>query len=139
MSDIKKTIKISDYQDIRLPDEFKLNNNIKNLLELSVSNNINLFNNKKKTKLKNKKSIIKDCKKLKKLKIIEFSKELSNITENETDTNIIKQKNNKYINNIESIDSIINIIDNNDSELDILNNILSKSTEEDYIETYSNN
>lgn len=139
MSDIKKIIKISDYQDIKLPDEFKLNNNIKNLLELSVSNNINLFNNKKKTKLKNKKSIIKDCKKLKKLKIIEFSKELSNITENETDTNIIKQKNNKYISNIESIDSIINIIDNNDSELDILNNILSKSTEEDYIETFSNN
>ena len=47
MSDIKKTIKISDYQDIKLPDEFKLNNNIKNLLELSALNNINLFNNKK--------------------------------------------------------------------------------------------
>ena len=138
MSDIKKTIKISDYQDIRIPDEFELNNNIKNLLELSASNNINIFNNKKKTKLKTKKSIIKDCKKLKKLKIIEFSKELSNITENETDTNIIKKKNSKYIDNIESIDSIINIIDKNDSELDILNNILSKSTEEEYIETYSN-
>ena len=56
MTDTKNIIKISDYyKDINLSEQ-KLDNNIRNLLHLTASNDINLFSSSKsKKRLKNKK------------------------------------------------------------------------------------
>ena len=146
MSDNKKIIKISDYyKDYNLPQKCFDSNVLRNLLELSAVNHIKIFDkNKNKTKVNSKKKIIRECRKLKKLKLKELTKELNsyNISESDVSSSIIKDKNNKYINNIEGIDSIIKILKDEKSEIDILDDIISdKNNKNDFefIETYSNN
>lgn len=133
----KKIIKISDYyKDFDLPNSCLSNDSFRNLLELSATNDIQIFDkkNKEKTKIKNKNKIMKECEKLKKIKIKELTKELNKYTTN-IESQKIKETNNKYVNNLESIDSIINIV-SNDSDIEKLNKLLSDS--EDFIEKFSN-
>ena len=141
MSNTKNIIKISDYyKDINIEEDM-LDNNLRNLLYLTANNDINIFSyNKDKKKLKNKKKIIKDCKKLKKIKLGEFTKELSNYSnfEENIDSSYIENRNNEYINNIKNIDKIIKIL-NDDNELLKLKNIVSESKKETFIEVFSNN
>lgn len=141
MSNTKNIIKISDYyKDINIEEDM-LDNNLRNLLYLTANNDINIFSyNKDKKKLKNKKKIIKDCKNLKKIKLGEFTKELSNYSnfEENIDSNYIENRNNEYINNIKNIDKIIKIL-NDDNELLKLKNIVSESKKETFIEVFSNN
>ena len=109
MSNTKNIIKISDYYKDFNIEENMLDNNLRNLLFLTANNDINIFSyNKNKKKLKNKKKIIKDCKDLKKIKLGEFTKELSNYSnfEENIDSNYIENRNNEYISNIKSIDNI---------------------------------
>ena len=77
---------------------------------------------------------MKECEKLKKIKIKELTKELNKYTNN-IESQKIKETNNKYVNNLESIDSIINIV-SNDSDIEKLNKLLSDS--DDFIEKFSN-
>lgn len=141
MSNTKNIIKISDYyKDINIEEDM-LDNNLRNLLYLTANNDINIFSyNKDKKKLKNKKKIIKDCKNLKKIKLGEFTKELSNYSnfEENIDSSYIENRNNEYINNIKNIDKIIKIL-NDDNELLKLKNIVSESKKETFIEVFSNN
>ena len=139
MTDTKNIIKISDYyKDINLSEQ-KLDNNIRNLLHLTASNDINLFSSSKsKKRLKNKKKIIKDCNNLKKIKLNAFTKELSNYSnfEESVDTTYLESRNNEYINNIKNIDKIIKIL-NDDKEMNKLKGLINNKDK--YIEVYSNN
>ena len=137
MNDNKNIIKISDYyKDYNLPKECFNSQSLKNLLELSALNNINLFDKNK--KVNSKKKIINECKKLKKIKLKELTKELKDISITETDVSSsqVRDTNNKYINGIENIDNIIRIINRNDSDINYLDKILSDNNE--FIEKYSN-
>lgn len=139
MSDNKNIIKISDYyKDFNLPDKCFNCENLRNLLELTAENNVKLFNKKNNSiKLNSKRKIINECRKLKKIKLKELTKKLNTYTtETDVSSNIIKDTNNEYINNIENIDSIIKIL-NNDNDINFLDEILSEKKDE-YIEVYSN-
>ena len=134
----KKIIKISDYyKDYNLPETCFDSNSIKNLLELSAINDIQLFNdNTNKIKIKSKKKIIKDCEKLKKIKIKELRKELNKYTnQSNIESEKIIEANNNFANNLESIDNIINIV-NTDNDIEKLNQLLNNSDE--FIEKFSN-
>lgn len=138
MNDNKNIIKISDYyKDYNLPDECFNSQSLKNLLELSALNNVTLIDKNKK-KVNSKKKIISECKKLKKIKLKELTKELKDITITETDVSSsqVRDTNNKYINGIENIDNIIKIINRNDSDINYLDRILTDNNE--FIEKYSN-
>ena len=138
MNDNKNIIKISDYyKDYNLPDECFNSKSLKNLLELSALNNVTLIDKNKK-KVNSKKKIINECKKLKKIKLKELTKELKDITITETDVSSsqVRDTNNKYINGIENIDNIIKIINRNDSDINYLDRILTDNNE--FIEKYSN-
>ena len=137
MNDNKNIIKISDYyKDYDLPKECFNSQSLKNLLELSALNNVILIDKNK--KVKSKKNIISDCKKLKKVKLKELTKELKDITITETDvsSSYVRDTNNKYIKGIENIDNIIKIINRNDSDINYLERILTDNNE--FIEKYSN-
>jgi|UniRef100_A0A6C0IWH1 hypothetical protein len=138
-----KIIKISDYyKDFNLPEKCFNSDNLKNLLELSAINKINLFKrNNNSVKLNNTKKIINECTILKKIKLKEFTKELEdfNLSDSDISIGIIKTTNDKYINNLENIDNIIKII-NTKPDIDYLDNILNEDTVSDsFIEIYSNN
>jgi hypothetical protein len=138
----KKIIRISDYyKDFNLPEKCFNSDNLKNLLELSASNNINLFKKSNNSvKLENPKKIINECTTLKKIKLKEFTKELEdfNLSDSDISIGIIKITNDKYINNLENIDNIIKII-NTKPDIDYLGNLLSEDKLDDtFIETYSN-
>lgn len=138
-----KIIKISDYyKDFNLPEKCFNSDNLKNLLELSAINKINLFKrNNNSVKLNNTKKIINECTTLKKIKLKEFTKELEdfNLSDSDISIGIIKTTNDKYINNLENIDNIIKII-NTKPDIDYLDNILNEDTVSDsFIEIYSNN
>ena len=138
MNDNKNIIKISDYyKDYNLPKECFDTKSLKNLLELSAISNVNLID-KNKHKVNSKKKIINECRKLKKIKLKELTKELKDISVSETDvsSSYVRSTNNKYLNGIENIDNIIKIINNDDSDINYLDKILSDNN--DFIEKYSN-
>lgn len=136
------------YKDFNIPDEFYKKNNIKNLLELSAKNDIVLFENRyKKPKVKDKNKIIKECKKKKKKRINDFSKRLKEITKNPGIIDIkITDINDKYVDDINSIDNLINALlseDEDDFEYIDLKlgkiNILDDSdSDSDYIDVFRN-
>jgi hypothetical protein len=139
----KKIIRISDYyKDFNLPEKCFNSDNLKNLLELSASNNINLFKRSNNSvKLNNPKKIINECTILKKIKLKEFTRELEdfNLSDSDISIGIIKITNDKYINNLENIDNIIKII-NTKPDIDYLDNLLSEDRIDDtFIEIFSNN
>ena len=138
MNDNKNIIKISDYyKDYDLPKECFNTESLKNLLELSAISNVNIID-KNKHKVNSKKKIINECRKLKKIKLKELTKELKDITITETDvsSSYVRDTNNRYLDGIENIDNIIKIINKNDSDINYLDKILSDKNE--FIEKYSN-
>lgn len=132
--DKKKIIKLSDYEDFVIPDNFNDKKFIKNLLELSVKNNIEILD--KKNCIKNKNNIIKNCENIKKKKLKEFTRKLNNNKNKNIVSLDLKKNNDEFIENIESIDSIINIVKTHDSEIDILNNELKNNKK--FIDKFSN-
>jgi histidyl-tRNA synthetase len=135
---MSKIIKISDYYNQNnIPDEF-ISDNLKNLLQLSAINNIKIFT-KKKNKLKNTPTIIKECNNMKKIKFYQFTKELNklSLSDSNIDICLIESKNNEYINNIKNIDKIIKIV-NDDTEIKNFNDLLNKVNNNTFIEIYSN-
>ena len=110
MNDNKDNINKYSSIDNNLLDDLCKNNNIKNLINLSISSDINVFNKRKnKYKLKSKKRLLKECEN----KINESSLMLSNLAKLKIDDN-----------KIENINKIINYI--------------NKLDDEKYIECYSN-
>jgi esterase/lipase len=132
--DKKKIIKLSDYEDFVIPDNFNDKKFIKNLLELSVKNNIEILD--KKNCIKNKNNIIKNCENIKKKKLKEFTRKLNNNKNKNIVSLDLKKNNDEFIENIESIDSIINIVKTHDSEIDNLNNELKNNKK--FIDMFSN-
>lgn len=131
--DKKKIIKLSDYEDFFIPDNFNDKKFIKNLLELSVKNNIEILD--KKNCIKNKNNIIKNCENIKKKKLKEFTRKLNKNNKHIVSLDL-KKNNDEFIENIESIDSIINIVKTHDSEIDILNSELKNNKK--FIDMFSN-
>ena len=137
MDSEKKIIKISSYyKDLNLPEECFNSKSLKNLLELSVANDINIFDDKK--KLKNKKKIIKQCEDLKKIKLKEYTNELSSFNKKNNELKIIKIKeaNENFMDKMESIDSIVSIINEESDDIKKLNNLLHSP--EEFIDVFSN-
>ena len=137
MDSEKKIIKIySYYKDLNLPEECFNSKSLKNLLELSVANDINIFDDKK--KLKNKKKIIKQCEDLKKIKLKEYTNELSSFNKKNNELKIIKIKeaNENFMDKMESIDSIVSIINEESDDIKKLNNLLHSP--EEFIDVFSN-
>jgi len=117
-----------------IPDNFNDKKFIKNLLELSIKNNIEILD--KKNCIKNKNNIIKNCENIKKKKLKEFTRKLNNNKNKNIVSLDLKKNNDEFIENIESIDSIINIVKTHDSEIDILNNELKNNKK--FIDMFSN-
>lgn len=100
-------------------------NYLEKLKELSKFADVNLFRkNKNNWILRDTRIIMNECNKLKKKKIKDYSTNLKQISnENNITTDQIKRINNKVITDIDTLDSIINMVQNND---------------ESFIEVYSN-
>ena len=119
--------------------ERRVNQNLSSFVNFKLKleideNDIHIFSsNKKKLKIKSKKKILKECNNKKKIKLKEFAKELDDYNTNTVDINssYLEGTNNKYINNIKSIDNIIKILDTD------FNKLLSIKNDK-FIETYSN-
>lgn len=110
---------LNDYY-IDLPKD-----NIEYLVRLSKYTNINIFKkNNNKMVLKDRRIIVNECNKVKKLKIKNLSNDLKTRSNKNIKIDEIKNINSKTISDINNIDSIIEIINNNDTA--------------DYIEIYGN-
>ena len=105
------------YKDIDKPtiNNILNNNNLKNLLELSIITDLYIFKKKKKDcwKLKDKRQLLKECDKKKKYKIKEIRLIFDNLSKNKTLNviNEIKLNNNNLISELEKIDNLINTIE----------------------------
>lgn len=133
----KKIIKLKDYyKDYELPDEFLKDKSIKNFLEITALNDINVFDkNKKKLKIKSKRKIKQVCEEKKKQKINEITS-INSEKETMPEFKIINKKYNKEIKNI---DSILNFIDKKET-ITYFNKLLKKQnlSNEEYIEEFTN-
>ena len=91
-------------------------NYLEKLKELSKFADLNLFRKKKNNWiLRDTRIIMNECNKLKKKKIKDYSTNLKQISnKNNISTDQIKEINNKVITDIDTLDSIINIVQNND-------------------------
>lgn len=100
-------------------------NYLEKLKELSQFADVNLFRKKKNNWiLKDTRIIMNECNKLKKKKIKDLSLNLKNISANENiSSDHIKKINHQALTDIDTLDSIINMVQNNDEE---------------FIEVYSN-
>lgn len=120
------------YKDIDKPtiNNILNNNNLKNLLELSIITDLYIFKKKKKDcwKLKDKRQLLKECDKKKKYKIKEIRLIFDNLSKNKTLNiiNEIKLNNNNLISELEKIDNLINTIEK------------SYPDKNNFIEIYSN-
>jgi len=112
---------------------------IKNLLHLSLKSDLYLFKkNKNKWKLKNTRQIVSECKKKKeKLKYISLNLKSLN-KKNHIPTKEVKIINDKLINDMTTLDSIINNINNTNNIIDNLLIDKSSSDSEMYLEKFSN-
>lgn len=136
--DNKKIIKISDYyKDFNIPNEVFDSKSLKNLLELSAANEINIFDKRSKKKIKKKDKILKQCEDMKKIKLKEYTKEIKKFGNNEEiRCDKIKKANEHFFENIESIDSIMNILKNESDDIEKLNHLLN--SDDEFIEIFSN-
>ena len=101
---------LNDYY-IDLPKD-----NIEYLVRLSKYTNINIFKkNNNKMVLKDRRIIVNECNKVKKLKIKNLSNDLKTRSNKNIKIDEIKNINSKTISDINNIDSIIEIINNNDN------------------------
>jgi esterase/lipase len=91
-------------------------NYLEKLKELSKCADVNLFKKKKNNWiLRDTRIIMNECNKLKKKKIKDYSTNLKQISnDNNISSEQIKKINNDVINEIDTIDNIINIVQNND-------------------------
>lgn len=107
------------------------NLNLKKLLELSSITNLNVFtNNKKKNiewKLKEKRILLKECDIIRKQKIKQVSESLNKLSKNKSKNLLleVKNKNNNLLDDIETIDTLIETIENDYPLID-KNNFLEK-------------
>jgi hypothetical protein len=108
--------------------------NLKNLLELSTTNELSVFTKKKKNewKLKDKRSLLKECDIKIKHKIKEFHDQLNLLSKNKSKDVItqIKYKNLNLIDQLENIDSLIETIEKDYPNLD--------DEPSNFLETFSN-
>jgi len=113
---------------------------IKNLLHLSLKSDLYLFKkNKNKWKLKNTRQIVSECKKKKKEKLKYISLNLKSLNKkNHIPTKEVKIINDKLINDMTTLDSIINNINNTNNIIDNLLIDKSSSDSEMYLEKFSN-
>jgi hypothetical protein len=108
------------YKNINKPiiNECINNLNLKKLLELSSIAKLNVFtSNKNKNpewKLKEKRILLKECDLIRKHKIKEVSESLTKLSKNKSKNLLleVKDKNNSLLNDIETIDTIIETIEN---------------------------
>jgi hypothetical protein len=107
------------------------NLNLKKLLELSSITNLNVFTNKKKKniewKLKEKRILLKECDIIRKQKIKQVSESLNKLSKNKSKNLLleVKNKNNNLLDDIETIDTLIETIENDYPLID-KNNFLEK-------------
>jgi len=109
------------YKNINKPiiNECINNLNLKKLLELSSIAKLNVFTSKKNKnknpewKLKEKRILLKECDLIRKHKIKEVSESLSKLSKNKSKNLLleVKDKNNNLLNDIETIDTIIETIE----------------------------
>ena len=107
-----------------------MKNEMNNLIRLSNQSNINIFKkNKNNWILRDKRIILDECEKMKKRKLKILSKNINEFTKKKNiKTNDIKDIQSKTTNDLENIDTIIDIVSNNSDLED--NNY--------FIEVYSN-
>lgn len=120
------------YKNIDRSMIFKcINNlNLNKVLELSAIIKLFIFTNKKKDKweLKDKKTLLKECNTIRKLKIKEIYNLLTQLSKNKSNNLIleIKKKNTSLLDEIEIIDLLINTIEIDYPIIDDSNNFLEK-------------
>jgi len=111
------------------------NDKIRNLLKLSLQTDLFLFKKReKKWKFKNTRQIVSECNKKKKEKLKEVRLNLNNLSRvsSTISTNDVKNINNRFITDMDTLDSIINIADNSEPDT------VSETVSDDYLEKYSN-
>jgi hypothetical protein len=124
---------INFYKDVDKPliNNLYDNKDTKELLELSTKNDFNLLKkDKNKWVIKDKRKILKEIDTAKKKKVREYTSKISKINKTSPNLELIKNENNKIINELESIDNFKKSIDN-DNKFNILENLAK--------ENYSNN
>ena len=103
--------------------------NLKNLLELSTITDLYVFTKQKKEwKLKEKKMLLKECNNKRKHKIKEVYDCINELTKNKSNKILVevKQKNNILFDEIERIDSFIEIIEKDYPEIETIYHFLEK-------------
>ena len=148
---IKNLNSFPEFIDIDLENKNKDNKiikkypEIKNLIKLSNTINIDLFKiNKKKWVIKDRRQLIRECNKEKKKTLKNLSKNITNLAKNINGDNVskidFKNINNQYYDRVDNIDSLINELT---SEKNVnLKNLTFPITEliyeSSYIDTYEN-
>ena len=136
--------KVNDYYssiDKNVLNDLSKNNNLKNLINLSIKSDIYIFNKKKKIyELKTKEQLLKECNQYKQKELKKTSSILSNLAKinslNELNKNKIKTINNNLEENINNIDEFITCINNINK--DDKEDKEDKEDKDNYIECYSN-
>lgn len=148
-----KTIKILNYfsnfekkeETPNLDDEISdlEKTKIKNILELSIKNDIKLFDEKKNYKIKSKRNIIKECNNHKEDKINNFVHKIDKSKKKKTSK--IKILNDEFLKELESLESMITVVNNNDfkllkniSESNICSDSKNENTNSDILSDSSN-
>lgn len=124
------------YKDINKPiiNECINNLNLKKLLELSSITKLNVFTSKKNKniewKLKEKRILLKECDSIRKNKIKEVADYLSKLSNNKSKNLLleVKDKNNNLLNDIETIETLIETIEKDYPLID----------KNDFLEKFSN-
>ncbi len=103
--------------------------NLKNLLELSTVTDLYIFTKQKKKewKLKEKRILLKECEVKRRQKLKEVSESINELTKNKSKNLLleVKKKNNSLLDEIETIDTLIETIEKDYPEID-QNNFLEK-------------
>ena len=134
MDDIKEKNIENYYKNIEKPiiNNFMNNVNLKNLLNLTTIIDLSVFTpkkNKKEWKLKDKRTLLKECEIKRKYKIKEATQSITSLTKNKSNDTIeaVKNKNENILNDISNINTLIETIEKNYPETN------------NYLEIFSNN
>jgi len=128
------TVNINKYYslvDKNVINHLCTDNNIKNLIHLSIKTELNPFNKcKKKWNLKSKRTLLKECENIKKKEVTEISSCLNNLSKlGNNNLNDLKNIYKKSENKMDNLHKLINCINNIDllsqeSSINIIENIL---------------
>ena len=145
MDDITNNIKIDEYYsriDKNILTNLCKNENLKNLIHLSTYTDIYVFNKKNKNyQLKTKDKLLKECEQIKRKEIKTSSSMLSNLAKlNDThNSDSIKKLCNNLQSRITNIDNFVDCLNKIDAkENNIILDVLSDSSSDNFIEYYSN-